>query len=496
MSTNSLSFEFDNSYARLPKSFFCRLRPTPVHSPKLIRVNKTLAMELNIDPDLLSSEEGVKILAGNKIPTGADPLAMAYAGHQFGNWVPQLGDGRAILLGELIDINGIRRDLQLKGCGITPFSRMGDGRAAVGPVIREFMVSEAMNALNIDSTRSLAAISTGNFVVRENVHPGAILTRVAKSHVRVGTFQFFAARRDIPGLKSLADYVISRLYPTSKKSENPYLSLLSQVVEKQAKLIAKWQLIGFIHGVMNTDNMSISGETIDYGPCAFMDFFHPDTVYSSIDELGRYAYKNQPYIAQWNLTCFAESLLPIISGNEKKAIDVAQETVNKFPDFFGREYLTQFRKKLGLFEEHDDDLSLGTALLECMQQNRTDFTLTFRYLSAIARKRTGSDTGFRQLFKNKPPIDAWLARWQERLDREQISDTRRIKEMQSVNPAFIPRNHMIEAIIESAINNGDYTLFNNFLSIMESPYIDQPVHDRFYQPPRPDQIIKATFCGT
>ncbi|MBL94599.1 MAG: hypothetical protein CFH06_01017 [Alphaproteobacteria bacterium MarineAlpha3_Bin5] len=496
MSTNSLSFEFDNSYARLPENFFCRLRPTPVHFPKLIRINKNLAMELKIDPDLLSSEEGVKILAGNKIPTGADPLAMAYAGHQFGNWVPQLGDGRAILLGELIDINGIRRDLQLKGCGITPFSRMGDGRAAVGPIIREFMVSEAMNALNIDSTRSLAAISTGNFVVRENIHPGAILTRVAKSHVRVGTFQFFASRGDIPALQSLADYVISRLYPIAKKSENPYLSLLNLVIEKQARLIAKWQLIGFIHGVMNTDNMSISGETIDFGPCAFMDFFHPDTVYSSIDELGRYAYKNQPYIAQWNLACFAETLLPLISSNEEKATKLAQESVNSFTDLFDAEYLAHFRKKLGLFEEDKDDLNLGTALLECMQQNKTDFTLTFRYLSCLKRKRTEYDTVLHQLFENKSSLDVWLARWRKRLDLEQVSDSRRIKAMQSVNPAFIPRNHMIETIIESAIDNGDFTLFNNFLCIMETPYNDQLAHDRFFQPPRPDEIIKATFCGT
>ena len=302
---------FDNSYARLPDRFYARLDPTPVRKPRLIRVNEALARDMGLDPDWLSSGEGVEMLAGNRVPDGADPIAMAYAGHQFGTWVPQLGDGRAILLGEVIGRDGVRRDIQLKGAGQTPFSRMGDGRAWLGPVLREYIVSEGMAALGVPTTRALAAVTTGEQVAREQLFPGAVLARVARSHVRVGTFQFFAARKDTEALKVLADYVIGRHYPEAAESGEPYRALLDAVIAVQAKLIAQWQLAGFIHGVMNTDNMSVAGETIDYGPCAFMDAYHPQTVYSSIDHMGRYAYVNQPGIAQWNLAVLAHGLLPL-----------------------------------------------------------------------------------------------------------------------------------------------------------------------------------------
>src|ERR1700674_2372934 len=355
----TVHFPFQNTYAALPAGFFARVAPTPVASPRLIKLNRPLAVHLGLDPDRLSSPEGTEILAGKRLPDGADPIAMAYAGHQFGHFVPQLGDGRAILLGEVIDKDGVRRDIQLKGSGPTPFSRRGDGRAALGPVLREYVVSEAMAALGIPTTRALAAVTTGEPVWRETSLPGAVLTRVASSHIRVGTFQFFAARGDLDAIRRLADYVIARHYPEAVDAANRYRTLLDLVISRQAALIAKWLLVGFIHGVMNTDNMSIAGESIDYGPCAFMDVYHPGTVYSSIDNMGRYAYGNQPRIAQWNLARLAETLLPLLAEDKDTAVKEAQQAIDAFATGFETAYAAGLSRKLGLFQPRPDDLSLA-----------------------------------------------------------------------------------------------------------------------------------------
>ncbi|HKD24114.1 MAG TPA: YdiU family protein, partial [Rhizomicrobium sp.] len=363
---------FDNSYARLPERFYARLPPTPVAAPKLVRINEPLAIELGLDPARLASPEGVAMLAGNRVAEGADPIAMAYAGHQFGTFVPQLGDGRAILLGEVVDRHGRRRDIQLKGSGPTPFSRRGDGRAALGPVLREYIVSEAMAALGVPTTRALAAVTTGETVWRETPLPGAVLARVASSHIRVGTFQFFAARGDNEAVKELADHVIARHYPEARGAASPYRALLEGVIARQARLVAQWLNIGFIHGVMNTDNMSIAGETIDYGPCAFMDAYHPATVFSSIDEMGRYAYGNQPTIAHWNLTRLAETLLPLLADNEEAAIEEAKAALATFAPLFNAAYVDGLRRKLGLIAPEPDDITLGQDLLKLMADNGTD----------------------------------------------------------------------------------------------------------------------------
>ena len=377
-------FAFDNSYARLPERFYSRLAPVGVSSPRLVRLNEKLAAHLNLDPAALSSPEGVAVLAGNRIPERADPLAMAYAGHQYGTFVPQLGDGRAILLGEVVDRDGVRRDIQLKGSGRTPFSRSGDGRAALGPVLREYIVGEAMAALGIPTTRALAAVTTGETIWRDGPLPGAVLTRVARSHVRIGTFQFFAARGDVEATRHLADYVIARHYPEAAGEENPYLALLNLVIGRQADLVAEWLLIGFIHGVMNTDNMSIAGETIDYGPCAFMDAYNPETVYSSIDRFGRYAYGNQPRIAQWNLTRFAETLLPLLAEDINAAVEAAQRALDDFLSRFDQTFAAGLRRKLGLLQAEPGDMLLAKDLLDRMAANSADFTLTFRRLCDAA----------------------------------------------------------------------------------------------------------------
>src|ERR1700674_3264588 len=369
----TVHFPFQNTYAALPAGFFARVAPTPVASPRLIKLNRPLAVHLGLDPDRLSSPEGTEILAGKRIPDGADPIAMAYAGHQFGHFVPQLGDGRAILLGEVIDADGVRRDIQLKGSGPTPFSRRGDGRAALGPVLREYIVSEAMATLGIPTTRSLAAVVTGESVMRETPLPGAVLTRVASSHIRVGTFQYFAARGDTQGVRRLADHVIARHYPQAANADRPYHALLEGVIARQAQLIARWLLVGFIHGVMNTDNCSISGETIDYGPCAFMDQYDPAAVFSSIDEQRRYAYANQPRIALWNLTRLAECLLPLFSDDKDKAIEQAQFILGGFAEQFATAYGAGWRRKIGLFTTQDGDDALVQDLLDAMAKNDAAF---------------------------------------------------------------------------------------------------------------------------
>jgi protein adenylyltransferase len=488
-------FEFDNSYARLPDRFFSRLRPTPVAAPRLIRLNEKLAWHLELDPAKLAAPDGVEILAGNRVPNGGDPLAMAYAGHQFGSFVPQLGDGRAILLGEVIDRDGVRRDIQLKGSGPMPFSRLGDGRAALGPVLREYIVGEAMAALGIPTTRALAAVATGEPVWREMPLPGAVLTRVASSHIRVGTFQFFAAQRDVDAILRLADHVIARHYPEAVDAANRYRTLLDLVISRQATLIARWMLVGFIHGVMNTDNMSIAGETIDYGPCAFMDVYHPRTVYSSIDNMGRYAYGNQPRVAHWNLTHLAETLLPLLAGDKNAAIKEAQEAIDAFPSVFERAYTAGLSRKLGLFQPRPDDLSVAQDLLERMARNRVDYTLFFRRLCDAASGPDG-DAAVRDLFTDSSSFDDWAVRWRHRLAEEGGEAKQRRTAMRAANPAFIPRNHLVEEAISAAVNDGNFAPFETLLTVLSMPYEDQPVFGCYVDPPQPDQVVHQTFCGT
>ena len=487
-------FPFQNTYTALPASFFARVAPTPVAAPRLIKLNRPLAIQLGLDPDLLSGPEGAEIFAGKRLPGGADPIAAAYAGHQFGHFVPQLGDGRAILLGEVIDQNGQRRDIQLKGSGPTPFSRRGDGRAALGPVLREYVVSEAMAALGIPTTRSLAAVMTGEQVMRETPLPGAVLTRVASSHIRVGTFQFFAARGDTEGVRQLADHAIARHYPHVSQAERPYLAFLENVIARQAALAARWLQIGFIHGVMNTDNTSISGETIDYGPCAFMDAYDPATVFSSIDEQGRYAYGNQPRIALWNLTRLAECLLPLLSHDQDKAIADAQNALGGFADAFDGAYQAGMRGKLGLFTARDGDAALVQDLLDAMARNGADFTLTFRRLSEAAQNPE-SDS-IRQLFADPTAYDDWAVRWRQRTGDEPQDAATRASAMRAVNPAFIPRNHRVEAVIVAAVNRDDFAPFEELLTVLLKPYDDQPALAFYADPPEPHQRVLQTFCGT
>jgi uncharacterized protein YdiU (UPF0061 family) len=493
--TNDALIDFDNSYARLPDRFFARLPPTPVAAPSLIELNEPLALQLGLSPERLASPEGVAMLAGNRVPDGAEPLAMAYAGFQFGHWVPQLGDGRAILLGEVIDRDGVRRDIQLKGAGRTPFSRGGDGRAGVGPVLREYIVSEAMARMNIPTTRSLAAVATGEQIARERLLPGAVLTRVARSHIRVGTFQYFAARQDVEALRALADYVIARHYPEVARSHRPYLALLAAVIERQAELVAGWLAIGFIHGVMNTDNTSIAGETIDYGPCAFMDTFHPDTVFSSIDHGGRYAYRNQPAILQWNLMGFAQTLLPLIDDDENTAVALAQEQVQEFTERFELFYDAAMRRKIGLAEEKEGDAGLVDSLLTAMANNGADFTVTFRRLSDAAGDPAAVER-VRELFADHPAFDDWAARWTERLALDPQTAAERRSNMRSVNPLYIPRNHLVEEVIAAAVEESDLAPFRRLLEVLGSPYEEQPSAERYATPPRPEEVVHQTFCGT
>jgi len=490
-------FPFDNSYARLPERFFARLPPTPVAGPRLIRLNEALAHQLGLDADSLASPEGVAVLAGNRVPHAGEPLAMAYAGHQFGALVPQLGDGRAILLGEVVDVEGVRRDIQLKGSGPTPFSRNGDGRAALGPVLREYIISEAMAALGIPTTRSLAVVATGETVRREMPLPGAVLTRVASSHIRVGTFQFFAVRGDVDAIRRLADHVIARHYPEAAGAANPYHALLEHVIARQRDLIAQWLLVGFIHGVMNTDNTSIAGETIDYGPCAFMDSYDPATVYSSIDTSGRYAYGNQPRIARWNLARFAEAILPLLGEDKDAAVQQANEALDGFGARFETAYTLGLRRKLGLLQAQADDLSLAQGLLERMAQNGADFTLTFRRLCEAAVNPDG-DAAVRALFTDPAAYDAWAEAWRRRLaDDGTATAHERISVMRAANPAVIPRNHLVEEAISAAENNADFAPFEELVAVLARPYADLPATlARYADPPRPGQVVRQTFCGT
>jgi len=492
---SSAHFPFDNSYARLPERFYARLDPTPVAAPAMIKINHALAHHLGLDEGFMKSPAAVDVFAGNRVAEGSEPLAMAYAGQQFGGWVPQLGDGRAHLLGEVIDGDGVRRDIALKGSGRTPFSRGGDGRAWVGPVLREYVLSEAMAALGIPTTRALAATTTGEDIYREQIMPGAVLTRVASSHVRVGTFQFFAARQDTEALRLLADHVIERHYPQARDAENPYLALLEHVIARQATLIAKWMAVGFIHGVMNTDNMLICGETIDYGPCAYMDGFHPDTVFSSIDHGGRYAYKNQPNMAQWNLASFASSLLPLIDANEDKAISAAEAAVGAFVDQFNEAWSGELRSKIGLQEEQDGDAGLAQDLLNRMADNTADFTLTFRRLSELAAHDTAADARVAALFNDPQSFHEWAGKWRVRLARETADDATRQAAMRATNPAYIARNHRIQQVIDAALA-GDMAPFESLVEILSKPFDEQPEHAQYQNPPHPEEVVRETFCGT
>ena len=476
----AVRFAFDNTYARELEDFYVAWKAAQVAQPKLVKLNRELAEELRLDTGALDSEEGARIFAGNATPEGAAPLAQAYAGHQFGGFVPQLGDGRALLLGEVIDRSGRRRDIQLKGSGPTPFSRAGDGRAALGPVLREYLMGEAMHALGIPTTRALAAVVTGEPVFREDgALPGAILTRVAASHIRVGTFQFFAARGEPAKVRRLADYVIERHYPELKGDTNPYLELLQRVCDRQAALIAGWMHVGFIHGVMNTDNMAISGETIDYGPCAFMDQYDPATVFSSIDARGRYAYANQPKIAQWNLARFAETLVSLIDDDEKRAIARATEVVHTFSELYERHWLKGMRAKLGLFSEEEADPNLATGFLTAMEGKNVDYTLAFRYLADAA---LGREEPIRALFTDPSAYDLWSGHWRTRLARDAVAPLERAQAMRRVNPAFIPRNHRVEEALSAAVEHNDYAPFETLLNILSRPFEDQAKFAAFAAP--------------
>lgn len=486
-------FGFDNSYQRLPERFYARLDPVPVESPRLIALNRSLGDELGLGIASLEPEAAA-IFSGNRLPADAQPIAQAYAGHQFGTFVPQLGDGRAILLGEVVDREGKRRDIQLKGSGQTPFSRRGDGRAALGPVLREYIISEAMHALGVPTTRALAAVTTGEPVYRERVLPGAVLTRVAASHVRIGTFEYFAARGDFEAVRQLADYVLARHYP-ELDGETRYLALLDAVADRQASLVARWMQVGFIHGVMNTDNMAISGETIDYGPCAFMDTYDPETVFSSIDHGGRYAFANQPKIAQWNLARLAETLLPLIAPEPQTSVARATDVVIAFSEKFEAFWLKGMRRKLGFATARPEDRSLIQQLLDAMHQGKADFTLTFRRLCEAAEDIRAND-GVRRLFLAPGLFDTWAERWRERLDREPQPPGERAAAMRAVNPAFIPRNHRVEEALGAAVERGDFEPFEVLRAVLGHPFDAQPAMAAFAEPPEPSERPYRTFCGT
>lgn len=491
----AVRFGFENTYARLPQHFYARLEPTPVPDPRLIKLNVELARHLGLDPEALASARGVEILAGNRVAEGAEPMALAYAGHQFGHFVPQLGDGRTNLLGEVWGRDGVRYDIQLKGSGPTPFSRGGDGRAALGPVLREYILSEAMAALGVPTTRALAAVTTGERVMRETALPGAVLTRVAASHLRVGTFQYFAARGDTEGTRRLADYAIARHYPEAGLAQRPYRALLDGVIARQARLVAQWMLLGFIHGVMNTDNTSISGETIDYGPCAFMEAYEPAKVFSSIDHHGRYAYGNQANAALWNLARLAEALLPVLEqeeGDQEAALASANEALTAFGPQFEAARLAGLRLKMGLYTDREGDAALGHDLLTCMATHQADFTLTFRRLCDAVE---GADEGVRGLFTDPSGYDVWAAQWRRRMEEEPAAPARAAA-MRMANPAFIPRNHMVEAALNAAMARQDFQPFEALLDVVARPYEDRPGLERFAAPARPEECVRQTFCGT
>ena len=490
-----MSFAFDNTYCGLPSRFFAQVAPTKVRQPQVVKVNRPLATLLGLDADLLASPAGAAVLSGNEPPEGAASIAFVYAGHQFGHFVPQLGDGRAILLGEIVGRDGRRRDLQLKGSGRTPFSRDGDGRAALGPVLREYVVSEAMAALGIPTTRALAVVTTGEPVVREQVQPGAVLARVAASHIRVGTFQYFASRGDFEAVQTLATYTLERHYPDASGSGNDALALLERVTLAHAELVARWLGVGFVHGVMNTDNASIAGETIDYGPCAFLDEYHPRKKFSSIDHGGRYAFANQPRIAQWNLARLAEALLPLLHEEEDEAVRVATASLERFPAIFEAAHARIMRAKIGLTTEREDDRILLADMLDRLAANEVDYTLFFRRLCASAADAS-ADGEVAALFAHAGAFHEWAVGWRRRLAEEDVAAEERADAMRRVNPAFVPRNHRIEELITAAVARADFEPFETLLRVVERPFDEQPDHAYLSEAPRPEQRVRATFCGT
>jgi serine/tyrosine/threonine adenylyltransferase len=475
----------ENTYARLPPRFYARLEPTPAAAPRLIKWNQALAEQLQLDLNPGDATALAQIFSGNQLLPGSEPLAMVYAGQQFGHFVPQLGDGRAILLGEARNREGRLQDIHLKGSGRTPYSRGGDGRAALGPVLREYIVSEAMTALGVPSTRTLAAVTTGETVFRDGAVPGAVLARTAASHVRIGTFQYFAARGDVEAVRILADYVIERHYPQLAGSAEPYLELLKAVVQRQAALVARWLQVGFIHGVMNTDNSTVSGETIDYGPCAFLDAYDPNAVFSSIDRHGRYAFANQPAIAQWNLARLAETLLPLIDADTDRAVAKATDCVNIFSQEFESRWLAGMRAKLGLATVQDGDAELIEQLLGIMQRTAADFTRTFRGLCSLPGPEDAD-----------PAFSGWLNDWRARGAAEKLSPPERSELMRGANPKYIPRNHRIEQAIAAAVEREDFTLFETLLTVLTRPYDDQPSAESYTAPPAAEERVLQTFCGT
>jgi len=492
MSSTNIIFNFDNSYSRLPDRFFQKINPEAVEDPKLIVFNRNLGNSLGID-NIQSKDALAATFSGNELPTGSDPIALAYAGHQFGNFVNQLGDGRAVLLGEVVNKDQERFDIQLKGSGKTRFSRQGDGKSALGPVIREYILSEAMHALNIPTTRALAAVTTGEDVFRETKLPGGILTRVAKSHIRVGTFEYFMARNDLKHLKILANYVLERLYPEALESKNPYLQMLETIAEKQSQLIANWMRIGFIHGVMNTDNTSISVETIDYGPCAFMDEYNPQTVYSSIDHHGRYAFANQAQIAHWNLACLSGCLIPLVDKNEEQSKEKINKVLERFSKSVNDEISTTMIRKIGLKHQSQEGLEHLKALLKLMHENKTDYTLTFRLLSDAAH---GETKEFISLFETHDAISDWIAAWKKLLDKEENNTSEIAEYMNSINPLYIPRNHLVERAIQLGVEEQDFSYMLKLSKILEQPFTPQDIEPEFHLPPKEEEKVLQTFCGT
>ncbi|SIT65753.1 Uncharacterized conserved protein YdiU, UPF0061 family [Ectothiorhodosinus mongolicus] len=486
---------FDNSYARLPEAFYTRTPPTPVSQPVLHRLNRGLCEELGIDAEALTTEQWAQVLGGNVLLPGSEPLAMAYAGHQFGHFVPRLGDGRAVLLGETMDAEGQRYDIHLKGSGPTPFSRAGDGRAALGPVLREYLVSEAMHALGVPTSRALAAVGTGEVVYREERLPGAVLTRVAHSHIRVGTFQYFAMGGDQDSLKLLADHVIARHAPDLAEAPEPYWALLSWAIERQARLVAHWMSLGFIHGVMNTDNMAISGQTIDYGPCAFMDHYHPNTVFSAIDQRGRYAFANQPEMAQWNLARFAECVLPLGGMESDEAVERAVALLQAFSQQIEQLWLERMIAKLGMRTEEANDLTLLRELLEIMARESVDYTLFFRLLSHLPVS-PDKRPELRALCEHPAAIDNWLSLWETRLSRETQDPDELSRRLCAINPAVIPRNHQVEKALNAAIYEADFAVFEQLLAVITQPFTETAEHASYMQPPKPEERVLNTFCGT
>lgn len=495
--------QFEHSYTRLAETFYKDQQPTAVAKPTLIQLNESLAKTLDLDENWLRSEQGLFAMAGNTMPEQARPIATAYSGHQFGHWNPTLGDGRAILLGEILAADGQRYDFQLKGAGITPYSRQGDGRSPLGPALREYIISEAMAAIGIATTRSLAVVSSGERVAREQFLPGGVLTRIAKSHLRIGSFEYASSLNDISLLKQLADYTLERLFPECTQQDNPYLAMLIEMIRRQAELVAQWQAVGFIHGVMNTDNMLLSGETIDYGPCAFLDSYNPDTVFSSIDRQGRYAYKNQPAIAQWNLMVFAQAILPLLGEDQQQAVDDANKALSDYVTVYDHYYTEGMAHKLGFNSSSDSSKQLCTDLLAFMQQHQLDFTLTFTRLTKLVEPEnnvSASDV-FYQL--NDDALDAfnnWIQRWQttlkQSLTQQGLTQADAATLMKKANPLYIPRNHIVEAALDAAVEDNNFKPFYDLIDCLSKPYQQHPQHDYFSAPPMADQIVRATFCGT